>query len=80
MLVLCHDWRSNKNIWSAVPDFIFVHSQAPETCRAEILKTDLEIVSYSATADPASNENRIRALSVPGLCAKRFPVLRFLGR
>lgn len=54
--------------------------EAPIPCSCSVMTGGLEIVSYSATADPASNENRIRALSVPGLCARRFPVLRFLGR
>jgi hypothetical protein len=43
-------------------------------------ETNLDIVSYSAGASPASNENRIRAFSVPfGAYARRFEVLRFLG-
>lgn len=46
----------------------------------EKLRTNLDIVSYSAAASPASKENRIRAFSVPfEFCARRFPVLRFLG-
>ena len=42
-------------------------------------KTDLDIVSNSA-ANPASNENRTLDLSVGCACARRLPVLRFLGR
>ena len=41
------------------------------------------LASCSAAVMPASNENRIRALSAPdgflGAYASRFPVLRFLG-
>ncbi len=45
------------------------------------LRTNLDIVSKSAADDPASKENRMRAFSVFGACAcaRRFPVLRFLG-
>ena len=48
--------------------------------RGKAATTNLDIVSYSAAAKPASKENRILAFSVPFCaCARRFPVLRFLG-
>lgn len=55
--------------------------EAPRPCSCSVMTGDLDIVSYSAAANPASKENRILALSVPlGACARRLPVLRFLGR
>ena len=48
--------------------------------KTESITTNLDNVSYSAPATPASNENRILAFSGPfDACARRFPVLRFLG-
>lgn len=51
--------------------------EAPSPCSCSVMTGDLDIVSYSAAANPASKEKRIRAFSVPA-CAK-FGVLRFLG-
>lgn len=51
--------------------------EAPSPCSCSVMTGDLDIVSYSAAANPASKENRIRAFSVPA-CAK-FGVLLFLG-
>ena len=55
--------------------------RSPRQNQGGVITTNLDIVSYSAATSPASKENRILAFSVVLFepCARRFPVLRFLG-
>jgi hypothetical protein len=57
------------------------HARLPRRPRrVAATPTNLDMGSCSAAAQPGSKENRTLALSVPWrACAKRFPVLRFLG-
>lgn len=77
MLMLCHDWGSDRRVWSAMIDVVYfpamkhnrlvilrTHFARPQHLRPGS-RTNLDIVSYSAAAKPASNENLIRAFSVP---------------